>query len=326
MNAEELALWLEQHLPRVSGLNLRQNVRVKHVLNWGGFVNHSFSVDDGAAHYHLKITHHTDSIRRLQNWLELHDVLEERYRAPELIRWIEFPEIRFAGLLFQHVEGKITTFVGNPMLVHQLIELAGRLHEDESLQCHLNTREPAKTYLDHFVETYIERFTADLEAIRGDRPQFISSALLSWMEKETDRLHNAAGLVPAFQGPALAPVHGDLNEGNVLVAQNDWFVVDWDDLALGDPAIDYAVLLWPMVWEGEMWRDFVPKGVGDELGVRVDVCLRAQLLDEVIDPLADYVEAHAVPSKLTTTQLAKRERHEEALGRYRDVWCASRAS
>lgn len=321
MNAEELASWLEQHLPRISGLNLRQNIRVKHVLNWGGFVNHSFSVDDGVSHYHLKITHHTDSITRLQRWLEVHDVLEERYRASELIRWIELPEIRFAGLLFQHVEGKTTTFRGNPRLVSQLIELAGRLHEDEYLQSHLHTRESAKTYLDHFVETYIERFRADLEGIRGDQPQFISSALLTWMEEETDRLHKAASLVPTFQGPALEPVHGDLNEGNVLITQDDWFVVDWDDLALGDPAIDYAVLLWPMVWAGERWRDFLPKRVGDGLGARIEVCLRAQLLDEVIDPLADYVEAHAVPSKQAAVQLAKRKRHEEALERYRKTWC-----
>ena len=38
----------------------------------------------------------------------------------------------------------------------------------------------------------------------------------------------------------------------------------------------------------------------------MEICLRAQLLDEVIDPLADYVAARAVPSRETEVRLAKR--------------------
>jgi len=67
VDAEQLSSWLELWLPRISDLNLNpQTIHVRHVLNWGGFVNHSFSVNDGSVRFHLKITNELDSIRRLQ--------------------------------------------------------------------------------------------------------------------------------------------------------------------------------------------------------------------------------------------------------------------
>ena len=38
-------------------------------------------------------------------------------------------------------------------------------------------------------------------------------------------------------------------------------------------------------------------GTENDFAERIEVCLRAQLLDDVMDPLADYVEARAIPSK-----------------------------
>ena len=70
------------------------------------------------------------------------------------------------------------------------------------------------------------------------------------MRDETDRLQETADSIEAFHAPASDAVHGDLNEGNVVVTPNAWFVVDWDDLALGDPAVEYAVLLWPIICQG----------------------------------------------------------------------------
>src|ERR1700727_746278 len=72
----------------------------------GGFVNYSFSINDGAAQYHLKITSDLRSIQGLQRWHTIHSALEKRYRAPKLIQWIDFPEIGFAGLLFEHLNGR----------------------------------------------------------------------------------------------------------------------------------------------------------------------------------------------------------------------------
>lgn len=219
------------------------------------------------------------------------------------------------------MQGRTANFNVDRDLLQQLIELAGRLHRDQEIHSYVSNVEPAKTCLDHFLETYIERFTGDLEIVKTHDLPFVSGRLLEWMQQETELIRETANHVPSFQQPAMEPVHGDLSEANVLLASGNWFVVDWDDLTLGDSAVELAVLLWPIAWQGGNWQDFLTAKTGKSFSQRLELCLRAQLLDEVIDPLADYVEAQAVPSKLEAVQLAKRKRHEEALamytGRYR---------
>src|SRR5262245_9476236 len=106
MNSEHMAGWLKSRLPQIPSLKLSPDrTAVNHVLNWGGFVNQSFSVSDGTVRYHLKITDDPDSTRKLQAWHNIQHLLEQRYRAPEIISWIDFPEIGFAGLLQRHVNG-----------------------------------------------------------------------------------------------------------------------------------------------------------------------------------------------------------------------------
>jgi hypothetical protein len=116
VDVDDLGRWLEQRLPTISKLNLSPDgIRVKYVLNWGDFVNHSFCVQDGSVQYHLKVTNDVDSINRLERWA----------------RNREFAEIGFAGLLFRRVEGRTASFSRNPALVPQLIELAARVYQDQ---------------------------------------------------------------------------------------------------------------------------------------------------------------------------------------------------
>jgi hypothetical protein len=86
VNAEELAEWLTTHLPaRVSQISPEvADIHVRHVLNWGGFVNQSFRVRHGTAQYHLKLTKDPGVSEGLQTWRQLHCILEN-YRAPKLI-------------------------------------------------------------------------------------------------------------------------------------------------------------------------------------------------------------------------------------------------
>jgi len=248
-------------------LKLNPNrIRVSHVFNWGGFVNHSFSVDDGSVKYHLKITNDAESARKLQLWHKIQHVLERGYRAPEVMGWLDFSEIGFAGLLQRHIDGRTANFRADPVLVGELIELARRLHRDDEIRSHLKTHASEKTCLDHFVDTYIDRFNADMDEIATAQPSFVSPSLLKWMRNETDRLRATADSVSAFNNRAVDPVHGDLNEGNVLVTPSDWFVVDWDDLTLGDAAVEFAVLLWPMVYHDRNWSEFSIPNVDDSFG------------------------------------------------------------
>jgi len=320
MNAEQLAEWLEERVAMfVPSTPLDSHrTEVRHVLNWGGFVNHSFTINVGSRQYHLKITNKVDCVIRLRRWLEMHDVLEQRYRAPKLIDWIDFPQLGFSGLLFEHIGGSAADFCGNSDLLKAVITLAQSLHVDVELRSHLTTPNSFKTYLDYFVETYIDRFTTDLEVIEADRPAFITPSLLQWMKDETLRLQEEAGSKKAFHSHAIAPVHGDLHEGNLIVTSTDWFIVDWDDLALGDPAQEFAILVWPLVWRGQSWRQLL-SGMSPDIAERMAVCFRAQLLDEVIDNVADYVDAESVPSRKAEIQRVKKLRHEEALRRLREL-------
>ena len=304
MNAEELASWLQHHLPAE---------RVTHILNWGGFVNHSFTIRDGNARYHLKLTPAHDS-GRLRRWHDLGSLLSERYRAPRVLRWMEFPEVQLAGLLLEHLDATPANITCNPPLLREVIELIEVLHRDAELLSHLHAT-AGKTCLDHFVDTYIERFTIDLEGIGAAGLPFITSSLFDWMRSETLALREFAESMPEFRQPAASPVPSDVNETNLLITPSGWHIIDWDDLTCGDPAIDFAVLLWPVVWEGGDWRKFVAPD--EAIRQRLEVCFRAQLLDEVIDPLSDYIDAHAAPSRMEEVRRVKRRRHEEALARYR---------
>jgi len=307
MNTEELAEWLK---PKLGGAN------VKHILNWGGFVNHSFHVADGPAKYHLKLTP-TVNMNRFDSWLRTHDVLESRYHAPTLIDRMDFPEIGFSGLMFRHVDGTTADLCNQHDLLQTLIATADRLHHDDEIRSVLGTLSEPKTCFDYFVETYIDRFTSDLSAIGANLPPFISSSLFDWMQHETRALQSAASQRTSLHHPATEPVHGDLHEGNILVSESDWHILDWDDLTLGDAALDFAIVIWPIVYKaGRHWQEFMPSADA-AFSDRMEICFKAQLLDEVIDTLADYIEAETVPSNRTQVQLMKKSQHEQALKRYR---------
>jgi len=316
-DTDQLASWLAQRLPAVRTLDLNpETIRVRYVLNWGGFVNHSFSIDDGHRRYHLKITRDADNITKLQRWRDMHDLLEARYHAPRLIDWPDLSDIGFTGLLFEHVDGQPADFFRNPALLQQVIGVVHSLHRDREIAARLSQRR-TKTFLHHFVATYIERFTADLEIVGPAKLAFVSSALLEWMWDETHQLQKTAESLEGFQDSAIYPVHGDMHEGNLLVTPDDWFITDWDDLTLGDPALDFAILLWPMISRGRDWREFLRLDLDSGLAERIELCLRAQLLDEVIDSLADYVDAGIAGSRQAEVRFVKRSQHESALERYR---------
>src|SRR5262249_32893580 len=96
-----------------------------------------------------------------------------------------------------------------------------------------------------------------------------------------------------------------------------WWLVDWDDLQLGDPAIDLAILLAPQLNRGEAVQHLL--GERDRAFMkRFAVGARAVLLDEVIDPLADWSMADQAPSGVEALRREKWERHRSALRQFRE--------
>ena len=76
----------------------------------------------------------------------------------------------------------------------------------------------------------------------------------------------------------------------------------------------------PRLRAGRHWSSFSIPADGDGFSDRMEICLRAQLLDEVIDPLADFVEARVVPDRKAEVQAAKRAAHEAAMEAYRKIY------
>jgi aminoglycoside phosphotransferase (APT) family kinase protein len=133
------------------------------------------------------------------------------------------------------------------------------------------------------------------------------------MTGEVDRVAALVDACEAFAAPADAPVHGDLWHENVLVTPDGaWVLLDWDELRLGDPALDLAKL--PV---------FAAPVMEARLATRVALLRRAHALDGVIDPLADHVESARYPDVRERMQAVKRTEHELALAAYRAAYSRS---
>lgn len=82
--------------------------------------------------------------------------------------------------------------------------------------------------------------------------------------------------------------------------------------------MDYSVLLWPL-YKSKDWtycRDLVIDLAGRAILERIEFYFRAKLLDDVIDVLADYVDAEHVPELKEMTQKRAKEMHLRAYPEY----------
>jgi thiamine kinase-like enzyme len=180
-----------------------------------------------------------------------------------------------------------------------------------------------RTYAEAFEDEYISRFMDDLDGIRGSREllwDFVSDETKSWFGEEIERLRESVRQTPAFLLPASDVVHNDLNGNNVLTCGGDNFrIIDWDDLSgQGDAAMDYSVLLWRLRHDPSwpIWREKVLAGAGAAVIERLELYFRAKLLDDVIDVLADYVEAEQVSEHREDAQRKAKAVHLHSYPQY----------
>ena len=298
-------------------------VRAEYVLNWGGFVNRSFRVTDGRRSVHLKLAVEGEPREQLRRWFALRDLLAARYRAPRVIDWIDVPGTDAAGLLFEHIEGRTPAGL-SPDLERQVLPIVAALHADGDLAERIAPSGDPGTCADTFLGTFHERFTEDLAHVEAWGVPFIDRSTIEWMRGEAERLAETVRASAAFALPADRPVHGDLWVNNLRVTDaGDVYLLDWDDLALGDPAIDYAILLGPSA------ADLHPISAerisavasGDAaLRERLAVYARATLLDWTIDPLADWVEAAGAPEHVGHVRPEKERVHRAARALYLDLF------
>ena len=180
--------------------------------------------------------------------------------------------------------------------------------------------EPSVFARESYLASFHERFTEDLRGIAASPPPFVGPSLVQWMHDESDRLRRAIESHEAFDEPLDTPVHGDLWLNNIhWVDAGEWYVLDWDDLRIGDPAADVAALLGPSATDLRPLKlvEHAIPALTPAQRARLPLLGRATLLDWVIDPLSDWIDAHAAPQHLEEVRAQKERTHREALACYR---------
>lgn len=296
---------------------------VRYVLNWGGFVNRSFRVTDGRTVLHLKLACEPEYRDGLRRFWQLRPRMARRYRAPEPLAWIEVPGTEYAGVLSRWIDGKAPASVDGA-LADEVVRVVGRLHGDREMAARLESLDSpglSATCADVFRRGYSERFFADLETAEGERPPFVAVDTLAWLRGEAETIQAAVEAAPAFREAADAPTHGDLWIENLLVTPGgEWFLLDWDGLALGDPALDWGMLFGPTRTDPRTAMDrALPPGITSDAAVRERLAIyaRASLLDWTLDPISDWIDAGEAPEHIDEVRAEKERIHRAALATYR---------
>ncbi|MFF2093082.1 phosphotransferase family protein [Paenibacillus sp. NPDC058174] len=307
------------------GLNPAR-IDVHSIWNPGGLTNQSYRVSDGNTTRHFKLAP-PKKADRLKRWASVSSELAERYHAPRLIAEIKeeiVPGYTY-GLVLEFIKGKPLSEAADPGPVAiKVLELLQRLQQDERIREILAEAEAAPSYTDAFIEEYMERFEEDMEGIRAEKESldFVTEPDLDGFDREVEVLRQLASDSPAFQHTANDVVHNDIHWDNILVEDSGRFwIIDWDDLsAAGDAAMDYSVLLWTLHESEEWprWQEQALELAGKSTGIseRLELYFRAKLLDDVIDVLADYVEASGVPEWMEKTRQRAKAIHLRAYPEY----------
>ena len=293
-------------------------LRVEYVLNWGGFVNRSFQVTDGRTRLHLKLAREPDIRDALRRFWGFREMMRDRYHAPDTLAWVDVPGTEYSGVLSRWIDGAAPASLDD-RLAAEVVRCIDRLHRDRELAARL----PAgpTTCADVYRGTYHRRFVEDLAFVSPHPPPFVSPALLEWIRGEVAALESAVSAAPAFAEPADAPAHADLWLNNLLVAPGgEWYVLDWDDLGLGDPAMDWCMLFGPTRADLRPATErALPPAVTADPAVRERLALyaRASLLDWMLDPLSDWIGATEAPEHIKEVRAEKERIHRASLAAYR---------
>jgi aminoglycoside phosphotransferase (APT) family kinase protein len=322
LNADRLAEVLRADLPALAPeLKLETPLDVAYVPNLGGLVNANFTVTTPSRAYHLKLAADADSKQQLRNWQRVGAQLADRYRAPRMLGWIDVPGTDWSGAVFERAPGASPARAIPARVLEQMVPLVDALHADEQLASLVSDGGPPPRARDTFLAYHTRICRSDLEELTEDDafPPFVDDALVGWMRDEVARLGDIASSSDAFAERVTSVIHNDLWFGNVVIDGDDWWIVDWDRVALGDPAHDLSMLLFTALDDGADPSRWLA-GRDDAFVERFELGRRAMLLDFVVDSLADWAEADAVPSVADATRANREQFHRWALARYRALY------
>jgi hypothetical protein len=292
-------------------------ISIRYILNDGGFVNHSYGVEDAHRRFHLKLAVLPEYRAGLERWMKVAPLLTE-FHAPPIIDWIDVGNA--AGLLFPFLPG--TPPVINDESVDIIAATLGRLHSDTTLARILELDKPL-TARESYIESLHTRFIEDLDSIRHAPPPFVDNELIKWLDHEVRRILEEIDAHSAFDEILTKPVHGDLWPNNILwVSRDEWHIIDWDDMRIGDPAADFATLLGPSIQDLTPLKNTprISSILSPAERERLPLLGRATLLDWIIDPVADWIEAVAAPEHMEMVRSQKQSVHHRALQLYTELY------
>jgi streptomycin 6-kinase len=274
---------------------------------------------DGRLTVLLKLACTPEARNDLARWRQFADVLTRRYRAPRMVGWLDVNESS-GGPIFEWIDGTTPVELGGVPL-GSVASLLRDLHSDAELAESLaRPGAVSDSCAEAYRQSYHHRFLEDLASFMAEVPPFVTSDTLEWLRNEAFELEWRIAASPAFAEPANRAVHGDLWLNNLLVSDPDhWYVLDWDGLGLGDPVMDWAMLFGP----SRQHVDADPEAAASVATFtpaereRLRTYARASLLDWVIDPLADWVQAATEPFHGEAIRSGNDRVHRQALAWYR---------
>jgi len=174
-------------------------------------------------------------------------------------------------LLFEYVDAPPATRSTLHARYDEARAVLAGLHADTELTTRLGG--PTTTAA-CFRKVWIERFEADLDVVEG----YVAKDEHSYL---TDEVAALGSLVDELADSVHAPMHGDPWHENWLVAPDRLWLLDWEDLAIGDPVVDDAILRHDALGiDPHHWPD----------SPAYAVARRALMLDAAVDVAADWVE------------------------------------
>ena len=238
-----------------------------HRHNHTGAGKLSFDVLAGGAHLWAKVAADDEEDAALRTWASVAALLAERHSAPPVLEVLDVAG--HTGLLFPFLDAEVATRASVQERYAEVQAVLDGLHADRDLAVRLGGPTTSGAV---FREVWVSRFETDLRIIAGH----VAPDVHAYLATEVEVL---SGLVDSLEDRVHVAIHGDPWHENVLLASDRVWLLDWEDLSVGDPVIDDAILRMDVLGSDD-WP----------AGARFDIARRALLLDAAVDGAADWVE------------------------------------
>jgi fructosamine-3-kinase len=263
-----------------------------HRHNHTGTSKLSFEVRAGGEHLWVKVAANDEEEKRLKVWASVAALLAERHAAPPVLDVLGIAGR--TGLVFPFLDASVATQSTLRERYLDVKSILDGLHRDHELAELLGAPTTSSA---SFRDVWVSRFLADLDIIAGH----VAPATHDYLAAEVEAF---ASVVDSLDSHVTSAMHGDPWHENVLMGSERVWLIDWEDISVGDPVIDQAILLMdtqgphPAAWPS------------DE---RYQVARRALMLDAAVDSAADWVE-NSDPG----IREVKEKRYLDGLAAYRD--------